>query len=219
MFSSKILASVSVFAAGFSTVALATAPQVRIVPGSLTARGAGCPDASTVFYKILNDTTVSFEFQNLFASTVLTNLALDTKNCIVDVDVEVPAGYRVAPGTVREEATVNGISETGSVTAYARYYLDGKASALIGKTYSSADAPANGESLNMVLESADVSHNPDVWSETCGGTYKLNLQSRAIARRGATDQGFSEIFIDRARGNVGQHKISCGLVLKPCGMP
>jgi hypothetical protein len=215
-FRSQSLVLVSVLGS-WASVALAT-PSVQIVPGSLAVKGPGCPSDGSVFADIIKGSTVQFTFNDLMAIVSPDTGLVDQKNCVATVDVQVPAGYRVAPGPVFLEATVNGISETGSATTYARYFIDGKASELISKNVSAGDFPTDGSSLNLSLQSKDASQNPDSWSSSCGGVHKLNLQSRAIARRGAHDVGFTEVLIDRAVGGT-EHKIACKVVLKPCGAP
>jgi Domain of unknown function (DUF4360) len=203
---------------GVSSFALAT-NDVKIIDGSLQAKGPGCPQSSSVFADVLNDgKTVQFSFNDLFATVSASTGLMDQKNCIVTVDVDVPAGYQVAPGPVSMEATVNGISETGSATVYARYYLDGKASDLISKTISYSEFPAGGASQDLKLSSTDASGNPASWSGACGGTQKLNLQTRAIARRGASDVGITEVFVDRSNSGL-NHSIACHVQLKPCQAP
>ena len=215
----RALLSLPVFAlVGGSTLALAT-PDVRVIEGSLKVKGPGCAQDGSVFADILGDgKTVQFLFTELFASTSLSSTVLDQKLCNASVDVEVPAGYQIAPGPVSMEATVTGVSETGSASVYARYFLDGKASDFISQNYSAAQFPAGGQPQSITLESADASSNPASWSGACGGVQKINLMTRAIARRGATDAGFTEVFVDRSVNRV-NHNIACHLVLKPCGAP
>lgn len=217
--SARSLAAAATFASLLgSGLALAT-PQVKILPGTLQVKGPGCPQDGSVFADILsNGSTVQFTFNELMAYVASSTALVDQKNCVATVDVEVPAGYQIAPGPVSMEATVNSISEQGSATVYARYYLDGKASDLISKSVAATEFPADGSSYDLRLASADASTRPDSWSGSCGGVQKLNLQTRAIARRGASDVGFTEVFVDRSVNGL-RHNIACHLVLKPCGAP
>jgi|GEM_PF-5569248 len=212
----RALIALPIFASvGGSTLALAT-PSVKIVEGTLAVKGPGCPTDGSVFADILNDgSTVQFSFNDLLANASPGAAPLDQKNCIATVDVEVPAGYRVAPGPIAMEATVLGVSETGSASVYARYYLDGKASDFVSRSVSSAEFPTTGQPMSISLESGDASQNPNTWSGTCGGVHKLNLQTRAIARRGANDVSFTEVFVDRAVGNL-KHGVACEIKLQPC---
>ena len=219
--SKKMLSSHFAFAAtllSLSPFAAFATPDVQIIQGSLKVQGPGCPYDGSVFADVINGTTVQFIFNDLMAAVSQGTNLVEQKNCVATVDVKVPDGYQVAPGPVFMEATVNGISETGSATAYARYYIAGKASEFISKNVSSADFPNDGTSLDLRLQSANASTRPDSWSGTCGGIQKLSLQSRAIARRGSADVGFTEILIDRAVGGTNRH-IACKVVVKPCGAP
>jgi hypothetical protein len=215
---SRIALSASLVAALAGSASAFASPQVRVVPGSLKVQGPGCPQDGSVMATITGNTTVQFLFNDLFAYSATGTAFVDQKNCVTTVDVEVPAGYRVAPGPVTMDATVTSVSETGSATVYARYFLDNRASELISKTLTAAECPADGQPKDLPLKSGDASQKPDAWSSSCGGIQKLNLQTRAIARRGQPDVGFTEVHVDRSVSDV-NNQVACQLVLKPCGAP
>ena len=209
----------SLLALSLPTTAVVAQPDYTIEITDVT--GSGCPEASAV-KAVYNDITGEYYLDAKFnqAGDVFFAETLDRPTdrvaCIISYNIHLADGKKLDLAQFNIDGQYN-LSENGTAFFSIRHNVPGFSSPTyhnVSYSTRAGDQPDDNFKLSGSIEGIDSRAN------VCGGTIPLEVQVRATARSGRSDDLTTFVAVDNATGDIfardGYRRISCKPYIVPC---